>query len=172
VAVPGFVNGKERLMIQSALATSQRVEMRAWAIAFARVILGLIFGMAGYWKCFVLTPSGHVQRFFLPYADTWIPVWLLWAVGSVIPVVELVAGWLLVVGYRVRESLVALGFVLVTVTYGHLLKDPLYSFSDHVIPRLALLVFVALLIDDDQFAVDYWWRRHQRSSAGARTQTH
>jgi len=24
--------------------------MRAWAVFFVRVILGLIFGMAGYWK--------------------------------------------------------------------------------------------------------------------------
>src|SRR5206468_4299401 len=103
--------------------------MRAWSVFCARVILGLIFGMAGYWKCFVLTPSGHAQRLFLvPYADTWIPVWLLWTVGTIIPVVELVAGWLLVVGFRTRDSLVALGGVLITVTYGHLLKDPLYSF--------------------------------------------
>ena len=133
-------------------------DMRAWAVFFARVVLGLIFGMAGYWKCFVLTPTGHVQRFFLPYADTWIPLWLLWTAGIIIPIVELVAGWLLVVGFRTREALVALGFVLVTVTYGHLLKEPLYSFTGHVVPRLALVVFVTLLIDDDRYSVDGWLR--------------
>ena len=138
------------------------LNMRAWALLFARVILGLIFGMAGYWKCFVLTPPGHVRRFFLPYADTWIPVWLLWTIGLVIPVVELVAGWLLVVGFRVRESLIALGIVLVTVTYGHLLKEPLYSFTDHVIPRLGLLLFVALLVQEDRFSIDRWWRDPRR----------
>jgi uncharacterized membrane protein YphA (DoxX/SURF4 family) len=139
-------------------ASRPLLDMRAWAVAFARVILGLIFGMAGYWKCFVLTPPGHVRRFFLPYADTWIPIWLLWTAGLAIPVVELVAGWLLVLGFRVRESLIALGIVLVTVTYGHLLKEPLYSFTDHVIPRLVLLVFVAWLIDEDRFSIDRWLR--------------
>lgn len=143
-------------------AGSPLLDVRAWAIAFARVVLGLIFGMAGYWKCFVLTPPGHVRRFFLPYADTWIPIWLLWTVGLVIPVVELVAGWLLVAGVRVRESLIALGIVLVTVTYGHLLKEPLYSFTGHVIPRLALLVFVALLSEEDRFSIDRWWRFRRR----------
>ena len=138
--------------------TEHPLDVRAWAILFARAILGLIFGMAGYWKCFVLTLPGHVQRYFLPYADTWIPVWLLWAVGLAIPVVELTAGWLLVVGLRVRESLIALGFVLVTVTYGHLLKEPLYSFTGHVIPRLVLLVFVALMADADRLSIDAWWR--------------
>ena len=139
-------------------------DMRAWAIFFARVVLGLIFGMAGYWKCFVLTPTGHVQRFFLPYADTWIPLWLLWTAGIIIPIVELVAGWLLVVGFRTREALVALGFVLVTVTYGHLLKEPLYSFTGHVVPRLALVVFVTLLIDDDRYSVDGWLRTRKHGA--------
>ena len=132
--------------------------MRAWAVFFARVILGLIFGMAGYWKCFVLTPAGHVQRFFMPYADTWIPIWLLWTVGAAIPVIELAAGWLVVVGFRTREALIALGFVLVTVTYGHLLKEPLYSFTGHVFPRLALVVFVALTLNDDRLSIDSWLR--------------
>ena len=148
--------------VERSSASISWLDVRAWAVAFARMILGLIFGMAGYWKCFVLTPPGHVHRFFLPYADTWIPIWLLWTIGSIIPVVELAAGWLLVVGFRVRESLIALGFVLVTVTYGHLLKDPLYSFTGHVIPRFALLAFVALQIDRDHFSIDGWRRRRAR----------
>lgn len=138
-----------------------RSDLTAWAVLIARMILGLIFGMAGYWKCFILTPAGHVHRYFLPYADTWIPVWLLWTVGVVIPIVELAAGWLLVIGFRVRQCLISLGLVLVTVTYGHLLKEPLYSFSGHVIPRLALLVFVALMAEHDCWSVDGWWRRQR-----------
>src|SRR5919201_3202265 len=148
--------------------------MRAWGVFFARVILGLIFGMAGYWKCFALTPKGHALRYFLPYADTWIPVWLLWTAGTVVPIVELVAGWFLVIGFRTREALVALGFVLVTVTYGHLLKEPLYSFTVHVIPRLGLLLFVALLVEADSYSIDGWLRARRsrapraRKSGGAR----
>jgi len=46
-----------------------------------------------------------------------------------------------------------------TVTYGHLLKEPLYSFTGHVIPRLALLVFVAFAAEDDQFSLDFVRRR-------------
>lgn len=147
-------------------ATTHRqfLDVRAWAILCARVTLGLIFGMAGYWKCFVLTPPEHVRRFVLPFSDTWIPVWLLWTVGLLIPLVELIAGWLLVVGFRVRESIVALGIVLVTVTYGHLLKEPLYSFSDHVIPRLGLLLFIALLTEQDSLSVDRWWHNRRLST--------
>jgi uncharacterized membrane protein YphA (DoxX/SURF4 family) len=133
-------------------------EQRAWAILFARGVLGLIFFMAGVYKVFVLTPVGHAHKWFVdPYADTFLPTWSLWLTGLTIPVVELVAGVLLLVGWRVREALVALGFVLLIVTFGHLLKEPLYEFHTHVIPRLALLLFVLMLPREaDHFSVDGW----------------
>src|SRR5215471_21234788 len=106
---------------------------RSWAALFARLVLGLIFFMAGVYKVFRLTPVGHVQKWFLPYRDTFLPVWALWAVGLAIPFVELVAGALLVLGWRIREALLALGVVLVVVTFGHLDKQPLYPSHEHVI---------------------------------------
>jgi uncharacterized membrane protein YphA (DoxX/SURF4 family) len=115
----------------------------AWALLFARLVLGLIFGMAGWGKVFQLTPAGHARKYFVDlFADTWIPGWLLWTLGLSIPFVELIAGWLLFAGLWVRPALLALGAVLVIVTYGHLLKDYLFQFHRHVIPRLALLLFL------------------------------
>jgi uncharacterized membrane protein YphA (DoxX/SURF4 family) len=133
---------------------------RAWAILFARLVLGLIFFMAGCYKVFELGPLGHARKWFLPFSDTFLPVWSLWAAGTAIPIVELCAGGLLLVGWRIREALIALGGVLVIVTFGHLLKEPLYPFHEHVIPRLALLVFVlAMPRADDRFALDHVLRR-------------
>lgn len=129
---------------------------RAWAILFARLVLGLIFFMAGVMKVFQLGPLNHARKYFLPFADTFLPVWSLWAMGVVIPFVELIAGAMVILGLRVREALVALGFVLAVVTFGHLLKEPLYEFHTHVIPRLALLLFVLLLPRvDDRFSLDH-----------------
>src|SRR5262245_11968176 len=99
--------------------------------------------MAGWGKVFKLTPVGHARKYFVdPYRETWIPQWLLWSLGLTIPFVELIAGWLVVVGLCVRPSLLALGGVLAIVTYGHLLADYLFQFHRHVIPRLALLLFL------------------------------
>jgi len=129
---------------------------RSWAILFARLVLGLIFFMAGVMKVFQLGPLNHARKYFLPFADTFLPVWSLWAMGVVIPFVELIGGALVILGLRVREALVALGFVLAVVTFGHLLHEPLYEFHTHVIPRLALLLFVFLLPrENDRFSVDY-----------------
>jgi putative oxidoreductase len=137
---------------------------RAWAILFARLVLGLIFFMAGVMKVFQLGPLNHARKYFLPFADTFLPVWSLWAMGVIIPFVELIAGAMVILGLRVREALVALGFVLAVVTFGHLLKEPLYEFHTHVIPRLALLLFILLLPrSNDYFSLDYLvWRRKRR----------
>jgi len=135
---------------------------RGWALLFARLVLGLIFFMAGVWKVFTLGPLEHVRKFFLPFSDTFLPVWSLWLVGAVIPFVELIAGALVILGLRTRAALVALGFVLAVVTFGHLLENPLYEFHTHVIPRLALLLFVLLLPpEDDLFSLNYLLARRK-----------
>ena len=133
---------------------------KSWAVLFARLVLGLIFFMAGVWKVFTLGPAGHVQRFFLPFQHTFLPVWSLWAVGFTIPFIELIAGALVILGLKTRYALVALGIVLAIVTFGHLLEHPLYAFNEHVIPRLALVLFVFLMPrESDQFSLDHLLRR-------------
>jgi len=137
---------------------------RSWALLFARLVLGLIFFMAGAWKLFQLGPLEHARRYFLPFSETFLPVWSLWAVGVVIPFIEFLAGGLVIIGLRTREALVLLGLVLVIVTFGHLLKEPLYELHTHVIPRLALLLFVLMLPrEEDRFSFDYLIKRGRRS---------
>ena len=138
---------------------------RAWALLIARWILGLIFFMAGFWKVFSLGPIEHARRLFVePYVHTFLPRWALWATGTVVPVVELVAGGLLLLGLRIRDALLALGAVLVLVTFGHLLLEPLYEFHTHVIPRGALLLLLLLMpATEDRFSLDGWLRRRATS---------
>lgn len=137
--------------------SEQTAQNRAWAILFARGVLGFIFFMAGVYKVFQMGPLGHARKFFTePYADTFLPMWSLWAVGVIVPLIELVAGALVIIGLRIREALIALGSILVLVTFGHLLKEPLYQFHTHVIPRLALLLFILMLPrEDDRFSLDH-----------------
>jgi len=117
----------------------------SWAIFTLRWVLGLIFFMAGWWKCFTLGPVAHARGFFLTEdfrEGSWIPDWLLWATGTTIPIVELIAGALVCLGLFRHAAYIALGAILVTVTYGHLLTQPLYDTTGHIFPRLVLLVFV------------------------------
>ena len=130
---------------------------RVWAVLFSRQILGFIFFMAGVFKVFQMGPLTHAQNLFVePYAGTFLPLWSLWFTGWLVPIVELTAGGLLILGFRVYDALVALGFVLVLVTFGHLLLEPLYRFDAHVIPRWMLMVVCFLLRDDDLLSIDYF----------------
>jgi uncharacterized membrane protein YkgB len=123
--------------------------------------------MAGVWKVFQLGPLEHARKYFLPYADTFLPAWSLWGMGVLIPIIELISGALVILGLRTRAALVSLGFVLAIVTFGHLLKEPLYEFHTHVIPRLALLLFVFMLPrQDDRFSVDDLLMRWKKRNAG------
>jgi len=133
---------------------------RAWALLFARLVLGLIFLIAGVYKVFDLTPAGHVRKWFLPFEKTFLPTWSLWVAGLTIPFVELAGGALLLMGWRVRAALVALGGVLVVVTFGHLVMEPLYPFHEHVFPRLALLLFLLVLPrEEDRYSLDHLLRK-------------
>lgn len=136
---------------------------RTWAILFARVILGFIVLMAGVWKVFQLGPLQHARRFFVePYSQTFLPPWSLWATGATVPVVELVAGGLVLIGWHTRGALFALGGVLVFVTFGHLVLEPLYEFHTHVIPRTVLLLFVLVVPHrEDRVSVDHWLTRRR-----------
>ena len=136
---------------------------RTWAILFARLLLGLIFFMAGVFKVFRLGPLQHALRLFVePYAQTFLPRWSLWVTGATVPVIELVAGAMLLLGWRTRAALLALGSVLVLVTFGHLVLDPLYEFHTHVIPRTALLLFLLVMPkNEDRFSADSWLARRQ-----------
>ncbi len=136
-----------------------------WATFTVRWVLGLIFFMAGWWKCFTLTPLGHAQRYFVEnFTDTWIPAWLLYALGTAIPVVELLGGALVCLGFRKREAYIALGTILVIVTYGHLLREPLFSITGQIFPRLVLLVFVWVAPPQyDVFSIDFWLDRRNPS---------
>ena len=139
---------------------------RAWALLFARLVLGLIFFMAGIWKVFQLGPLEHARKYFLPFADTFLPVWSLWLVGVTIPWVELIAGALVLLGLRLRDALIALGFVLAIVAFGHLLREPLYNLTGHVIPRLALLLFVLWCPrEQDRLSVDCLLARRKADAA-------
>ena len=57
-------------------------------------------------------------------------------------------------------GLILLGGVLVTVTFGHLVAEPLYAFNAHVVPRLALVVFLLAIPQAwDRFSLDEWRAR-------------
>ena len=133
---------------------------KSWAAFVARVILGLIFFAAGFWKVFHLGAVEHARDLFVvPYAASFLPEWALWITGTTIPFVELLCGALMIAGWKRFPAALGLGAVLVVVTFGHLVADPLYAFNTHVIPRVVLLVLAMAMFQEDGLSVDAWLER-------------
>ncbi len=136
-----------------------------WPIAVfvTRMILGILFMMAGYWKVFVLTPAQHAQKYFVEgFTDHWIPDSLLLALGYSIPVLEFVAGILLCLGLRTKEALLAVALLLIVTTYGHALQQPLFDIDGHTFTRLALIIFLLLAPQGcDRYSADNWLSQHR-----------
>jgi uncharacterized membrane protein YphA (DoxX/SURF4 family) len=111
--------------------------------------------MAGVYKVFQMGAMTHAEVLFIEqYKDTFLPLWSLWLTGTTIPFIELIAGALLLLGFWSRPALIALGTVLLLVTFGHLLKEPFYGTNVHVIPRLILVLFILMLPKtDDRFSL-------------------
>jgi hypothetical protein len=124
-------------------------------------VLGLIFFMAGVWKIFQLGPLNTPASGFCRTLILSCPCGLYGRRGddSFCRDDCRRAGDH---GLRTRDALVALGFVLAIVTFGHLLSEPLYEFHTHVIPRLALLLFILMLPrEDDRFSLDHLLQRRK-----------
>ena len=124
------------------------------AILTIRLVLGFIFLMQGFGKVFKFGVDNVYNNFFKETYQDILPEFLLKATAYYTSYVELIAGLLLVVGFKRDWALYALASVLVIVTFGHGLVEPIWDLS-HVLYREVLLVTLLLLPKEwDRFSVD------------------
>ena len=125
------------------------------AILTMRVLLGLIFFFQGYGKVFKFGLDTVYKNFFLASYSELLPDFILLFSAYLTSLVELIAGFLLIIGLKRDYALYALALVLVIVTFGHGLKDPIWELS-HVMYRTILLVSLLFLPKElDKFSVDF-----------------
>lgn len=127
------------------------------AITTLRLVLGLIFFFQGFGKVFTWgVEKVYHMDFFLPMYKDLLPEWLIHVTAYYTSYVELVAGFLVVIGLKRDFALYALATVLVIVTFGHGLSEPIWDLS-HVMPRTILLATLLLLPKEwDKYSVDGW----------------
>ena len=125
------------------------------AVFFTRVLLGLIFFMQGFGKVFTWGVEGVYQNAFQSFETTFLPVFLLKLTAYYTSYVELVGGFLLIIGLFRNYALYALASVLLIVTFGHGLQSPIWDLQ-HVIFRSILLIPLFLVPDTwDKWSVDF-----------------
>lgn len=120
-----------------------------------RMLLGLIFLMQGFGKVFTWGMENVINANF--FGDTFkdiLPDFAIYITAYYTSYVELIGGFLLVIGLRVNIALYALASVLIIVTFGHGLVEPIWNLS-HVMFRTILLIPLFFLPREwDKLSVD------------------
>jgi len=126
------------------------------AVLAIRLILGLIFLMQGFGKVFTWGVENlYKMDFFLGAYKDLLPEFVIRATAYYTSYVELIGGLLLVIGLKRDYALYALASVLVIVTFGHGLVEPIWDLSN-VMYRLILLITLLLLPKAwDKFSIDH-----------------
>lgn len=126
----------------------------AAAILFARMLLGIIFLMQGYGKIFTYTVPKVYNMFFKDFEKTFLPKWLIWGTAYYTSYVEMICGFLLIIGLFRKYALFLLGIDLLIVSFGHGLLEPIWDLQ-HVMPRAILLIAILLVpLQWDRWCVD------------------
>lgn len=128
---------------------------KAVAAFTVRVLLGLIFLMQGFGKVFTWGMENVYNKdFFHGTFKDLLPDFVIYATAYYTSYIELIGGLLLVIGFKTNYALYALASVLIIVTFGHGLAEPIWDLS-HVMYRTILLVTLLILPSEwDRFSVD------------------
>lgn len=129
---------------------------RSIGILIMRLILGFLFFWQGYGKVFKFGVDNVYNNFFKKTYEALLPDFLVLGTAYFTTFAELIAGFMLVIGLGRDWALYILGAVLVVVTFGHGMAEPIWDAS-HVLVRAIFLIPLLLLPKEwDTFSVDHY----------------
>jgi len=122
--------------------------------------------MQGFGKVFTWgVETVYHKPYFYPTFKDLLPDFIIHATAYYTSYIELIAGLLVVIGLKRDYALYALASVLVIVTFGHGLADPIWNLS-HVMYRAILLVALLLLPKEwDRFSIDHIISKHRTNNS-------
>ena len=119
-----------------------------------RLLLGFLFFFQGYGKVFKFGVDNVYANFFKATYENLLPDFLTYATAYYTSYVELIAGFMLIIGLKRDWALYALASVLVIVTLGHGLAEPIWD-ANHVLVRAVFLIPLLLLPQKwDKYSLD------------------
>jgi putative oxidoreductase len=127
------------------------------ATLIARVILGLLFFFQGYDAVFKIKISGVLATIEEPLSTIKAPLFLIVLGAYFTSYVELICGFLLIIGFLKYYALYLLGIDLIIASIAFGVIKPMWNMQ-HVFPRLVLLLFLLITPSQwDVISIDHVW---------------
>ena len=114
------------------------------AVFIARVFLGLLFFFQGYDAVFNVKVHNVIEAYENSFANKGIPRFLTVCGSWFTSYVELIGGFLLIIGLFEYPVLYLLGIDLIIASIGFGITKPMWDLR-YVFPRLALLLFLIVV---------------------------
>jgi putative oxidoreductase len=126
-----------------------------------RLILGFMFFWQGHGKVFKFGIDKVYNNFFKKTYEGMLPDFIVLGTAYFTTFAELIAGFMLVIGLGRDWALYVLALVLVVVTFGHGMAEPIWDAS-HVLVRALLLLPLLLMPKEwDIFSLDHLIRKQK-----------
>ncbi len=136
---------------------------RKVAVLTMRLILGFIFFWQGHGKVFKFGIDNVYNNFFKKTYQELLPDFIVLATAYFTTFAELICGFMLVIGLGRDWALYILAAVLIVVTFGHGMAEPIWDTS-HVLVRALFLIPLLLLPKEwDVFSLDHLIFRRGKS---------
>jgi uncharacterized membrane protein YphA (DoxX/SURF4 family) len=124
------------------------------AVLTIRLLLGFIVFFQGFGKVFKLGLDAVYKNFFLNSYGDILPEFILLFTSYYTSLAELICGALIIIGFKRDFALYILASVLIIVTIGHGIKEPIFDLS-HIMYRAILVISLLLLPKKlDIFSID------------------
>ena len=122
----------------------ESIRLKGMGMFFIRALLGIIFLMQGYGKVFSFGVSKVYEMFFKEFENTFLSKWIIIATAYYTSYIEMIGGFLLLIGLFRKYAMYLLAIDLLIVSFGHGLIEPIWDLQ-HVMPRAILLASLFLL---------------------------
>src|SRR5450432_1206678 len=106
--------------------SKNQTQMQTPGMFFIRTLLGIIFFMQGYGKIFAMGVSKVYTMFFKDFENTFLPKWMIVSTAYYTSYVELLGGFLLIIGLFRKQAMFLLAIDLLVVSVGHGLMEPIW----------------------------------------------
>lgn len=123
----------------------------------ARIFLGLLFFFQGVDAVFNIKINGILQTIEEPMSKTGVPKFLIVTGAWFTCYIELIGGFLLIIGFAKYYAMYLLGLDLIIASIAFGIMKPMWDMQ-FVFPRLVLLIFLLVIPSEwDVLSVDYVW---------------